>query len=60
MMCCRRHAGHQQLAPGAAGTGSDGGKNVHQHGWAGAAGSASFIAQENCVPQREQVLIAPA
>ncbi len=59
-MCCLRHAGHQQLAPGAEGTGSAGGKKVHQHGSAGAAGSASFIAQENCAPQREQVLIAAA
>jgi hypothetical protein len=59
-MCCRRHAGHQQLAPGADGTGSAGGSKVHQHGAAGSAGSASFMVQENCAPQREQVLIAPA
>jgi hypothetical protein len=60
MMCCRRHAGHQQLAPGADGTGSEAGNKVHQHGGGGTAGSASVIAQENCVPQREQVLMASA
>jgi hypothetical protein len=57
MMCCFRHAGHQQLAPGADGTGTEGGSVVHQQGWAGADGSASFMPQEKYAPQREQVLM---
>jgi hypothetical protein len=56
-MCCFRQSGHQQLAPGAEGTGSAAGRQVHQQGCAGADGSASTIAHENCAPQREQVLI---
>jgi hypothetical protein len=55
-MCCFRHAGHQQLAPGADGTGNDAGKYVHQQGCAAAAGSASAMAHEKSAPQREQVL----
>jgi hypothetical protein len=57
MMCCFRQAGHQQLAPGADGTGTAGGNAVHQQGSAGAEGSASFMPHENCAPQREQVLM---
>ena len=56
-MCCFRQSGHQQLAPGADGTGSEAGRYAHQHGSAGADGSASAIAHENGAPQREHVLI---
>lgn len=56
-MCCFRQSGHQQLSPGAEGSGSEAGRQVHQQGCAGADGSASTIAHENCAPQREQALM---
>jgi len=58
-MCCFKQSGHQQLAPGADGTGTDAGKYVHQHGCAAVPASASAIAHENWAPQREQILIWP-
>ena len=61
-MCAARHAGHQQPMVSAAalsGTGTAGGRYVHQHGGAGmaVAGPVSAIAQEKVAPQRAQLLI---
>lgn len=56
-MCAARHAGHQQPGVSAdAGTGTDGGRYVHQQGWTDA-WSAAAMAQEKVAPQRAQVLI---
>lgn len=62
-MWARRHAGHQQPTVSAPGTGTAGGRKVHQHGVSPGApvgfppGGASAIAQWNSAPQRSQVLI---
>ncbi len=53
-MCAFRQAGHQQAAD-SPGTGTAGGKAVHQHGSA----APSAIAQPNAAPQRLQVLMPP-
>jgi hypothetical protein len=56
-MCAARHAGHQQPGVSAdVGTGTAGGRYVHQQGWTDA-GSASAMAQEKVAPQRAQVLM---
>lgn len=62
-MRAARHAGHQQPMVSAvaalSGTGTAGGRYVHQHGGAGmaVAGPVSAIAQEKVAPQRAQLLI---